>query len=135
MINPIMSSFFALLGVVIGAALQFLFSRYVSREGKYLEKRFGAYLSFMRSLSSEDLDSRMGAHLELVTYAHDRVLKPFLEFEKLGGLIKTEEQKRAFVRVIRAIRSDAGGRAHYTDEDLFLLTMLSTWEGWNQPSN
>jgi hypothetical protein len=132
-VDPLLPSLFALTGIVIGASLQFFFGRHISREGKYLDKRFDTYLDFVRSLNSEDIDAHMRAQLQMVAYAHDDVLQPFLEFEKLGGYIKTEEQKRAFVRIVRAIRKDAGGKALYTDEDLFYLTMFTTWDDWDKP--
>jgi hypothetical protein len=132
--NLFLTSLFALFGIIIGASLQFIFNRHVSREGKYLDQRFVAYLDFMKSLCSNDIDARLGAELQLVAYAHDRVLQPFLEFQKLGGYIGTEQQMKAFVRVVRAIRKDAGSKANYTDEDLFFLAMSTEWDKWKKPS-
>jgi hypothetical protein len=69
------------------------------------------------------------ARAKLLAYGHDRVVQVLSVFDKLGGFVKSDEQKRAFVSIIREIRRDVGGSS-LSDEDLFRIIMYTEWKDW-----
>ncbi len=112
--------------------MQYLFNRKIAQEGKFLDRRLEAYASYLQSLSSDNLDANIVARHQLLAYASDPVLEAVCEFDRNGGYVRTDGQKKAFVEIIRAVRRDAGGRARFSDQDIFQLAMFTKWENWDK---
>jgi hypothetical protein len=134
--STLIPSLLTLLGVVVGALLQFFISRRIAREGKYLDKRVESYADYMAAIGKsgrpgvpDEEAELMVARAKLLAYGHDRVVQALSTFDRLGGYVKSEEQKKAFVSVIREIRRDVGGNS-LTDEDLFRIVMHTEWKDW-----
>src|SRR5437867_3448794 len=104
-----------LLGVVLGAALQFWLSR-ASEEKKRIETlRAQAYADYLRAValsahlrSDEDLrDAHLNAadaKARIAVYGSVPVLKALAEFEEAGAVLSNGRSKNAFVALVSAMR-------------------------------
>jgi len=109
------------LGVVIGASLQYLFTRYLETQRHLRELRSNAYLDYFRSVSEQvhnadfqQLEDRdplgkvADAKARICLYGSRAVVHSFAVFENLGATLVTAQQRAAFVAMVTAMRADSG---------------------------
>jgi hypothetical protein len=103
-------------GVMIGAAMQFFFSRAVEREKHVGNLRSQAYADYLRAvaaaahlLTNEDLRNALrdaaDAKARISVYGSARVIKALSQFEEAGAVLNNERSVRAFVSVVASMRS------------------------------
>jgi hypothetical protein len=109
-------------GVVIGASLQYIFTRYLETQRYRREQRTQACLDFLKSASeqfrlnypegSPEYDlltaKTLDARQRICLYSSEKVIHAFAVFQKLGSNIETEEQRAAYVAMVAAMRDDSG---------------------------
>jgi len=109
-----------LVGVALGAALQFLFSRAAERDRQSNSLRSQAYADYLRAVSAaahlrsdEDLrDAHRNAaeaKARIAVYGSASVLKALARFEETGAVIGDGPSKRAFISLVSTMRN--GGSA------------------------
>jgi hypothetical protein len=123
-----------LVGVIVGAILQFVFSKYASGMSKNLDNRLESYAKFtaISDFDNPNLSHQVESRYLLLARGSDKVVSAVLEYEKLGGYIESHEQKKAFVQIFREIRKDCRGRRKFSDEELFLMSLYTKWEEWDK---
>ncbi len=112
---------FSFLGIIIGATLQYLFTRFLDERKHRQNLRTQAYTDFLRGVSEaahlmiqpqaqreRELKARItDSKARICIYGSSHVIARLAEFERLGAIIQTDEQRQSFVRVLTAMRSDS----------------------------
>ena len=117
------TAIFSLIGLVIGAVLQFLFSKHLDNKKHQRDLRAKAYADYLQCVSEHanlglKRDSNEGRQLGARTadakcrislYGAKLVIEAFAKFERLGAAMGTDEQGKAFTDLVAAMRCDALG--------------------------
>lgn len=112
----------AFLGVVIGACLQYVFTRHIERQKHSQDLRSKAYMDYLKcvcelaqfrpkfgSQEQKELASRTGdAKARICLYGSNKVISAFSKFEQLGATMNTLEQRNAFTSMVAEMRADSG---------------------------
>lgn len=120
-----------LLGVVLGAALQFWLSRASEEKTRNETLRAQAYADYLRAValsahlrSDEDLrDAHLNAadaKARIAVYGTVPVLEALAEFEEAGATVSDTRSRTAFVALVVAMRP-AGARAVTREIEIALL--------------
>jgi hypothetical protein len=109
------------LGVVIGASLQYIFTRYLETQRHLRELRSQAYLDYFKGISEQvhrtdlqELEDRdplgrvADAKARICLYGSRDVIRSLASFENLGAALSSNEQRAAFVAMVAAMRADSG---------------------------
>jgi hypothetical protein len=135
--NPYVLASISLLGVVVGALLQFVFSRRATDWSRLQEKRVQAYVDFLTAVArlaraqrgnkkGEAYDSRAlltDAKVRIAVYAHSKVIPALAEFQKTDPMLMSPIASGAFMKLIEIMRqvSKAGSAATGYDEFYAIL--------------
>lgn len=126
------SAIFSLIGLVIGAVLQFLFSRHLDNRKHQRDLRAKAYADYLQCVSEHanlghqrlsaegrQLDAKTAdAKCRISLYAAAAVITNFAKFERLGATMNTDEQRRAFTDMVVVMRQDTLGDSSADHADL-----------------
>ena len=121
-----------LLGLVVGAVLQFLFTKHLDSKKHHRELRSKAYADYMQNVSKQanmghQRETTEGKQLNTETadakcrislYGASEVISAFARFDRLGAVMNTDEQCRAFTDMVVAMRQDALGGALVDPSDI-----------------
>ena len=120
--NP---AIFSIIGLVIGASLQYFFTRHLDNQKHRRETRTTAYTDYLKCVSEQanlgkQRQSQEGQSLVpkrrmpnavSVCMASSSAVETFAEFERRGATMNTPEQCSAFTRMVAVMRKDSiGGR-------------------------
>ena len=117
----IVPAVFAFIGVVAGAGLQYLFTRYLDEQKHHRELRTVAYTDYLKAVSEhanlrrnrESAEGRglgfrtADAKCRICLYGSSKVIEAFARFERLGATMATPEQSLAFTRMVSLMRNDS----------------------------
>lgn len=119
------------IGIVIGASLQYFFTRHLDSLRTHREAKTKAYTDYLRcvaenvnpsqaiSLDGQDLIARKAdAKCRICLYASPKVISTFAKYETLGASTKSGEQRAAFITMVQSMRSDLPRGSSVTDTDL-----------------
>ena len=123
---------FSLIGLVVGAVLQFLFSRHLDNKKHQRDLRAKAYADYLQCVSEHanlrhQRNSAEGQQLGAKTadakcrislYGAPTVITAFAKFERLGATMNTNEQCSAFTDMVAAMRQDTLGNSSVAPADL-----------------
>jgi hypothetical protein len=115
--------FLALLGVIIGAILQYFFTKHVEHLKHAKELKSRAYADYLNAISEDashhyetgsaeqkKVYSKIAdAKARICLYGSREVVTAYSEFLALGGVFNTQEQRVAFTKVFSLMREDSGG--------------------------
>lgn len=113
-----------LAGVIAGASLQYVYSRFMEAHKELRRLRSEACVDYLRRVSEspwvpvgdsaeqrEFLSGLTEAKIRLSVYGSAEVIDALADFEAEGAKIVTSRQKDLFLRIVQAMRKDsAGGR-------------------------
>lgn len=108
------------IGVVVGAGLQYLFTRVLEDRRHRRDLRAQAYTDYVRCVSEvrhlliqplaqkeRELLARLtDAKARVCLHGSGPVVMKLSDFERLGGHVTSDEQQEAFVDVLLAMRGD-----------------------------
>jgi hypothetical protein len=131
------SAVVSLIGLVVGAVLQFMFTRYLDNKKHQRDLRAKAYADFVQCASElailghqksstewRQLIARTtDAKCRISIYGAPAVISAFAAFERLGAVIHTQEQRDAFTEMVAAMRQDALGSSSVAQADLETVLM------------
>ncbi|WP_133792558.1 hypothetical protein [Paraburkholderia silvatlantica] len=114
------------LGVIIGALLQYYFTRHLDRQKHHRELRALAYADYLKCVSEhanlkKSRESAEGRELGFRTadakcriclYGAPVVVSAFAAFERLGATMGTQEQRAAFTKMVLEMRNDSAYNGH-----------------------
>jgi hypothetical protein len=125
------TAIFSLLGLIIGASLQYVFTRHLESQRHHRELRTQAYGDYLRSVSelahlndplgSQERDAIAAgtdAKARICLYGSKEVIRAFAQFETLGASVKSVPQRQAFVGMVSAMRDDSGSPSNPKVEDM-----------------
>lgn len=123
--------FFPLLGIIIGALLQYAFTRNLDSLRARREYRAKAYTDYVRCVGEQahpnqmtssdghELDGRTAdAKCRICLYGSPEVIAAFAQFERLGAVIRSPEQRSAFTGMFSVMRRDSAISADVAVDDL-----------------
>ena len=121
MTKTLLITLLPLLGVIVGAGLQYLITRLAETRRHLRDLRTSAYIDYLRCISesprlreqdrkarSELLDRTVAAKARICIYGSAAVVKALSEFEEVGAQIDTQERADHFLGVVKLMRSESG---------------------------
>jgi len=108
---------FSFVGVIVGALLQYLFTRHLENHRHLREIKTKLYTDYMLTISenanSKQRDSSLKVRMadaksRVCLYASPEVIDAFAKFDSLGSSLKSKEQRTAFIDIVRLMRIDSG---------------------------
>lgn len=116
---------FSVLGVVLGAALQYTFTRVLEDRRHYRELRTRAYSDYLRGVAEVHhlfvqpqapreramLAQLTDAKARVCLYGSEPVVSALASFERQGRELRTPEQQAAFVQLLNVMRNKAVARS------------------------
>jgi hypothetical protein len=120
-----------LIGVVLGAGLQFLLTRANAREQQTATLRSQAYADYLRAVaaashlrSDEDLRDAhrdaADAKARIAVYGTVDVIRALARFEESGAVLSDGPASRAFVSLVSSMRRNVGDVSEHEVELLLL---------------
>ena len=120
-----------LIGVVLGAGLQFLLTRATAREQQTATLRSQAYADYLRAVaaaghlrSDEDLRDAhrdaADAKARIAVYGTVDAIKALARFEESGAVLSNAPASRAFVSLVSSMRPESGDVSEHELELLLL---------------
>jgi len=133
MLTAVLSFF----GVIIGASLQFLFTRHMEGQRHLRELRSKAYMDYLKCVceqaqfrfkeenkEKQELFSRTAdAKARICLYGSKEAIQAFSQFEKLGASMGSIEQRTAFTSMVSIMRADSGGEIGTDPEDIQIVLL------------
>lgn len=127
------------LGVVIGASLQYIFTRHIENQRHIRELRSKEYSDYLRNVAEnalihpeqngqdrKELLARMAdAKTRICLYGSPKTIKAFSAFEELGAQICTPEQGQSFTKMVLMMRSDSGSDMRVLPRDVLNVLLGS----------
>ena len=132
-----LTAIFSFLGVVIGASLQYFFTRHIESQRHQRDLRSKAYMDYLKCVCEQaqfryqentkeraELFSRTAdSKARICLYGSDNAIAAFSAFEKLGASMNTSEQRMAFTNMVSIMRSDSGNKFGANIEDLKVVLL------------
>lgn len=120
------------LGVIIGAALQYFFTRHLDSRRHHRELRTKAYTDYLKCVSDHanlrpqrqsqegrELSARTAdAKCRICLYGSSAAIAALAEFERLGATMNTPEQCAAFSHLVEVMRNDSTNSGQVGSDDL-----------------
>ena len=127
-----LTAFLSFLGVVIGASLQYVFTRHIESQRHLRDLRSKAYMDYLKCVCEQaqfrpkigtqeqkELFSRTGdAKARICLYGSKQAVAAFSRFEELGASMSTKEQRDAFTNMVSIMRTDSGSEVCASNADL-----------------
>jgi len=111
--QPILIALLPLLGVVIGASLQFIFGRNLETRKLLVLQRAQAYADYFKGFSglaqkrnSDDLSLVANAKTRICIYGSKSVVRALAAFESKGASVSTADGSTALMALLHAMRLD-----------------------------
>ena len=125
-------AFLSVLGVIVGASLQYLFTRHLDNQRHRRNLRTQAYTDYLKSVGeqahlviqrqsqeSREIFARIAdAKCRVCLYGSAEVISAFAKFEQLGATMTANNQKVAFSQMVFAMREDADSHSHPSVEEI-----------------
>lgn len=119
-------------GVVIGAFLQYFFTRHIEVQRYHRDLRSKAYMDYLKCVCEQaqfrlkdntrerqELFARTGdAKARICLYGSKVAIEAFSKFEMLGATMNSEEQRHAFTDMVSIMRADSGSEPGVKSKDM-----------------
>ena len=122
---------FSFLGIIVGAALQYFFSRHLDSLRTHRDSRTKAYTDYLRCVSehanSDQMRSSDGHELgartadakcRICLYGSSDAIAAFAQFERLGATMSSPEQQTTFTQMVAIMRKDSTSSSNVALGDL-----------------
>jgi hypothetical protein len=126
------SAILPFLGVIVGAALQYFFTRHLDNQKHHRDLKTKAYTDYLKCVSElasiggeakpqerrELLANAADAKTRICLYGSSSAVGAFAEFERLGATMNSADQRDAFTRMVAIMRNDSSGGRKVELKDL-----------------
>ena len=128
-----------LIGVIIGASLQYFFTRHIENQRHLRDLRSKAYMDYLKCVCEQaqcfrngeaamkelqDLFARTAdSKARICLYGSNKAIHAFSIFEKLGASMGNDEQRQAFTNMVSIMRVDSGSKFGARADDLQIVLM------------
>jgi len=118
---------FSFLGIIIGALLQYFFTRHLDNQKHSRDLRTKAYTDYLNSVCeianlgkrNPELSAKTAdAKARICLYGSASAVTAFATFERLGATMNTPEQCTAFTNMVAIMRGDSGSDTQVALKDL-----------------
>lgn len=119
------------LGVVIGAILQYLFTRHLDGQRAHRDARTKAYADYLKCVSDRanpaqdestdehEVNARTAdAKCRICLYGSSATVAAFAKFERLGATMRTVQERNAFTDMVVFMRADSLGTSDALPSDV-----------------
>ncbi|MCR4377640.1 MAG: hypothetical protein NUV50_06045 [Rhodospirillales bacterium] len=117
-----LTDFLPFLGLVIGASLQYFFTRHIENQRHIRDLRSKAYMDYLKTVSESaiynpkenskervDLMAKTAdAKSRICLYGSKKAIHAFSRFEELGAKLNTKDQHQSFTDMVGTMRLDSG---------------------------
>ena len=117
------TALFSFLGIVIGAALQYLVTRHLDNQKHHRELTTKAYTDYLACVSEhahlgrarhsqegrELFAKTTDAKCRICLYGSASVIEAFAAFEMLGAVVETDDERATFTNMVALMRNDSEG--------------------------
>lgn len=124
-------------GIIIGASLQYLFTRHMESLRHLRELRSKSYMDYLKCVceqahfrfkeenkEKQELFSRTAdAKARICLYGSNEAIQAFSHFEKLGASMGSAEQRKAFTNMVSIMRTDSGSEIGSEHEDIQIVLL------------
>ena len=131
------NAIFSLIGLVVGAVLQFLITRYLDNNKHQRDMRAKAYADYLHCVCDQanidhkhnltedrQLKARTAdAKCRISLYGAPSVISKFAKFERLGATMRFNEGRVAFTDMVAEMRKDTLSCVSVNKQDLQILLM------------
>ena len=128
--SPWLISTLPLLGIVVGALLQFLLSKTHEADKQRQSLRVAAYVDYLRGVTTTSQAQKRGdkaeeakgnalmadAKARICVYGADETLKALANFSRIGAELSTREGVEAFLSLCEGMRREMKGGNASTDD-------------------
>lgn len=133
--------YLSFIGIIIGAALQYIFTRQIEYRRALRDMKTRAYMDYLQGVCEQaqisKMDDKKAANEKLIAaftkvadakariclYGSKQVIKAFSEFERFGASMATKPQRESFVVMTLAMRKDAGLSSHPEGEAISMVLL------------
>jgi len=126
-----MTAFIALIAAIIGAGLQYLFSRSTEKQKHFAALKTQAYVDYLKSVSklaharTSDRDLILSeaadAKTRICIYGSGAVISLLAEFERQGAKLTSKDSFSIFVRLCSQIRLEGLQKDSIPNEDIEIV--------------
>lgn len=120
------------LGVIIGATLQYFFTRHIENQRHLRDLRSKAYMDYLKCVCEQaqfrllpgtkeqkELFTRTGdAKARICLFGSRDAVLAFSRFEVLGAAMVSKDQRAAFTQMVSVMRTDSGSEICVNVSDL-----------------
>ncbi len=145
--NPYLTALISVLGVVIGASLQFWFSRTTTNWSRLQDRRVQAYVDFLKAVSGiaqaqrfKDKKTELefaalvaDARARIAVYGHSEVVASLAEFDKTDVTFQSSTARKAFIQLIRTMRKESNADIVSIGEDELYSVLFGYRSGGEFP--
>lgn len=124
-------------GIIIGATLQYFFTRHIENQRHLRELRSTSYMDYLKCVCEQaqfrfeenskelkELFSRTAdAKSRICLYGSNEAIESFATFEKLGATMNTTEQRDAFTNMVSIMRKDSGNDLSSNNKNLQIVLL------------
>lgn len=141
-LSNIVITLLPVLGVIIGASLQYFFSRSAETRKYLAGLRTQAYIDYLRcfaevkhigrdnpKIRNELLAKATDAKTRIVIYGSSAVIEALTNFEQLGAVLDTPNAKEKFLTLCNAMRQESIGKSGKARLEALKLILFSPEEG------
>lgn len=125
------------LGIIIGASLQYFFTKHIENQRHLRDLRSNAYMDYLKCVCEQaqfrfkentkgrqELFSRTGdAKARICLYGSNHAIESFAKFEKLGASMGSNEQRQAFTNMVSIMRTDSGSELSSAPDNLQIVLL------------
>lgn len=118
--NTILPSLMTIIGVIIGAFIQFYFSRKKTLEEKRIEQKTKAYTIYLEGIGTLSVAAKSGSvemqnvgseklmvgRGSISIYGSSEVVEALAKFEKEGGQLTSDTQAKCFIDLVHKMRNN-----------------------------
>jgi len=129
------TAIFSFIGIVIGALLQYFFTRHLELQRSRREARTKAYMDYLQCISEHANTARhiplqdvrslaaktADAKCRICLYGSSLAIEAFAAFERQGAAMNTAEQRALFTRMVSIMRGDSTSEPTVANDDLQVL--------------
>jgi hypothetical protein len=128
----LLTGFISFFGVIIGASLQYFFTRHIENQRHLRDLRSQAYMDYLKCIceqaqfrplsgtkEQQELFSRTAdSKARICLYGSKEAISAFSHFEVLGAAMGSTEQRIAFIQMVSVMRTDSGSELCLNNSDI-----------------
>lgn len=126
------TALFSILGLIVGATLQYVFTRHIENQRHIRDLRAKAYMDFLKAVCElanyqpkSNISKRAAiaertadAKARICLYGSADVIQAYSKWEQLAPQMASEDQQTAFINMVKFMRRDSGGEIKVPNRDL-----------------